>query len=237
MIDAEASKPLDATTKTSAADYLNDYCERSGNAGVWAEPLNAVSNFAFIVAAFFSAMVMRRQGMCCLRRYGDLIVLVVSLFAIGVGSFLWHSYASPTTVMMDVIPILIFMNVYLLSAARRVLRFPWWAVAVFWLAFQGLNATSQAFFPADTLHGSLMYIPAYMVLLFIGAVSYKRAPELAKGYLSVIILFTASLSFRTVDLEVCHALPIGTHFVWHLLNSVVLYRLLALLIDRSADRP
>jgi hypothetical protein len=34
------------------------------------------------------------------------------------------------------------------------------------------------------------------------------------------------LVFRTIDRAVCSSVPIGTHFIWHLLNAVVLYVLL-----------
>jgi hypothetical protein len=36
------------------------------------------------------------------------------------------------------------------------------------------------------------------------------------------VLFAISLAFRTADLEICATLPIGTHFLWHLLNGAVL---------------
>jgi hypothetical protein len=42
-----------------------------------------------------------------------------------------------------------------------------------------------------------------------------------------------SLIFRSIDMAVCPELPLGTHFLWHLLNAVVLYLLLrAALIER-----
>ena len=37
--------------------------------------------------------------------------------------------------------------------------------------------------------------------------------------------FTVSLVFRTVDNQVCGGFPLGTHFVWHLLNGVLLFLL------------
>jgi hypothetical protein len=39
-----------------------------------------------------------------------------------------------------------------------------------------------------------------------------------------------SLVFRTVDEAVCTAIPIGTHFLWHVCNAIMLYLLLAALI-------
>jgi hypothetical protein len=39
-------------------------------------------------------------------------------------------------------------------------------------------------------------------------------------------VFVISLAFRTVDRAVCGTFPLGTHFIWHLLNAVVLFVLL-----------
>lgn len=70
------------------------YCERTGP-GLWAEPLNAVSNLAFVVAA---VVVLRR-----LRRIAapaapvSVVVLLVGLLpVIGVGSFIFHTVAGWT---------------------------------------------------------------------------------------------------------------------------------------------
>jgi hypothetical protein len=36
-------------------------------------------------------------------------------------------------------------------------------------------------------------------------------------------IFTLSLALRTVDDAACDRFPLGTHFVWHLLNATGLY--------------
>jgi len=36
-------------------------------------------------------------------------------------------------------------------------------------------------------------------------------------------LFAASLLFRTIDQAACEWTRVGTHFLWHILNAVVLY--------------
>jgi hypothetical protein len=40
------------------------------------------------------------------------------------------------------------------------------------------------------------------------------------------VIFAISLTFRTVDIAICPQFPLGTHFIWHILNAVVLYVLL-----------
>jgi hypothetical protein len=42
-----------------------------------------------------------------------------------------------------------------------------------------------------------------------------------------------SLVFRSIDMAVCDAMPLGTHFLWHSLNGLALY----LLLRAAAARP
>jgi hypothetical protein len=43
-----------------------------------------------------------------------------------------------------------------------------------------------------------------------------------------------SFTARTLDAKLCTAFPIGTHFMWHLLNAVLLYILVRIAIAHSA---
>jgi len=53
-------------------------------------------------------------------------------------------------------------------------------------------------------------------------------------------LFALSVMLRTLDRSLCGGFPLGTHFLWHLLNAVLLYLLLTGLIRygrrRTANR-
>ena len=35
-------------------------------------------------------------------------------------------------------------------------------------------------------------------------------------------LLVVSLTFRTLDEPLCAAIPLGTHFLWHILNAIML---------------
>lgn len=211
--------------------YLDAYCERAGEAGLWAEPLNAVSNLLFILAAILAARVLLRSSQP-LRVTWSNWLLVLVLASIGVGSGLWHLYATSDTMLMDVIPIVAFINIYLLVALRRVVGLGWWKVILFWLGYQVLNVASESFLPRDTLNGSIMYIPTLITLGLLSWAVWVRDRAAGKAFFTVLAVFALSLTFRTIDLEICTALPIGTHFLWHALNAWVLWRLLMVLIRR-----
>ena len=216
----------------STFSYLDAYCERAGDAGLWAEPFNAITNLAFIVAAILCGRVLLNyQGVK--GRVADLWALVVLLFAIGVGSGLWHTYATQHTMWADVIPILLFMNLYLIVALRRLFGMKWLWVVVCWLGFQAANAASEMFLPRDFMNGSVMYLPTYATLLALTFAAYRHHRAAGRVFEISMMVFTASLFFRTTDIAFCELVPIGTHFLWHCLNAYLLYRLLGLLIARE----
>jgi hypothetical protein len=47
-----------------------------------------------------------------------------------------------------------------------------------------------------------------------------------------------SLVARSSDMPICNVFPLGTHFIWHLLNATLLYLLVRLAIEKiPADLP
>jgi hypothetical protein len=49
------------------------------------------------------------------------------------------------------------------------------------------------------------------------------------------IVGVCSLFCRAIDREVCDLFPVGTHFLWHMLNATLLYILLKQLV-RNVNR-
>lgn len=221
-----------ADTQTTLT-YLDGYCERAGEAGLWAEPLNAITNLFFILAAVMAARFLLQSPRVKATQSIDAWLLIFSLIAIGIGSGLWHVFASHRTMLMDVIPITAFINIYLLACMRRFFGLAWWKVIGLWLAYNAVGVGAQFALPPDTLNGTIMYIPTYLTLALIAAALWVKDRATGLIFLKVVLVWTASLLFRTVDMDVCGTLPIGTHFLWHILNAWVLWRLLTALIAHS----
>jgi len=194
------------------------YCERVGP-GLWAEPLNAFSNLVFLLAAFALWRLLRRDR---LRRSPSSLVLIGLIATIGVGSFLFHVFAGPATLLADVIPIFLFQLTFLVVHSRRVLRLAGWKTAALLLLFFAAS-WGCASLPREWLNGSLSYGAALIFVLGFGiehALSGRREPGLL---LAAAALFALSLGFRSIDLAICDVFAVGSHFVWHLLNGAVLY--------------
>lgn len=213
---------------------LNAYCERT-HPGLWGEPFNALTNLAFIIAGLLAIRLYRNLGVFSLRRHWDFVLLIALLFAIGVGSALWHFVPPRHTILADVIPILVFINVYLLSFLVRVVDRGWRFTAGCYLAFLTINVVTNMAFSRDFLNGSVFYAPAWITLITMGAYLQAIHHRLRKRMLVAGVIFTASLFFRTMDKSVCQWVPEGTHFIWHVLNAWLLYVLAGALFDHQAN--
>src|SRR5262245_44473972 len=110
------------------------YCERVTPL-FWAEPVNALSNIGFLIAAFAAFRLWRREG------EGDLpiLILIVVVAAVGLGSFAFHTLATRGAMLLDVVPIGIFIYGYFLLALRRFLLLSWPAALTGLVAFIALS--------------------------------------------------------------------------------------------------
>ncbi|GMG83256.1 ceramidase domain-containing protein [Paralimibaculum aggregatum] len=274
------------------ARQIDIYCERVG-AAFWAEPLNALTNLAFVAAgiaalwlqgrtggagprreltagalmaagliagfahtigllwalgagplytplvlpAYAVSMLFVGAGLCAMPRLmadpaPDWAVawLAGNAVVVGIGSFLFHTYATPWAGFADTGPIMLFI-------------FGYFAVAM--LRFGGLGrgaaaAATLGFLAASVLLSrgissglgpyagpSAGYYPALVGLLAVGLwLDIGRGHAAGGQLIRAAGLFAASLGFRSVDGPLCDWLPIGTHWLWHLCNGLLFWLLL-----------
>ena len=69
---------------------------------------------------------------------------------------------------------------------------------------------------------SAAYWPVPLLIAVYAVLLRKRRPATARGLAIGAGLLTLSLVARSLDEPLCHAIPIGTHLWWHLLNAVML---------------
>ncbi len=191
---------------------IDAYCERS-DPGFWAEPVNAVTNLAFVLAAIF--MWRRTKGA------GRFLTGI--LFLIGLGSFLFHTFATGWSAMLDTVPILAFVLVYIFLANRDFWGWPLWLAVIGALGFLPYAAMLTPVFarlPFFEVSGFYWPLP---VLIFAYAVLLRpRLPVTARNLAIGAGLLCASLTARSLDEGLCNVVPIGTHFLWHILNAGML---------------
>lgn len=196
-------------------DPVNGYCERLGP-GLWAEPLNAVTNLAFLLAA---ALMWPRA-----RAVPHGRALCVVLAAIGLGSGLFHTVAERWAGLADVLPILGFILLYLWAVNRGVWHLghavAWAGVALFFPYAAVAAVLIGRLAPA--LGSSAGYAPVALLILLYAAALARRAPAFAANMAIGALILSLSIAARVVDLPLCPRWPIGTHFLWHLLNALML---------------
>ncbi|MCW3478569.1 ceramidase [Neisseriaceae bacterium JH1-16] len=195
--------------------YIHLYCERLAP-GLLGEPVNTLSNLAFFVAAW---LVWRRAAQAgAWQGRGRLLAVLIAV--IGTGSFVFHAVATTWAELLDELPILLFQLVFLWFYGRGVLgggRLPVGLGLVLFLAL----AAQVGRYPG-MVNGSLVYAPAFLVLVGIGVYHWLARRAGAATLLAAGGVFALSIFFRSIDRVICTDFTLGTHFLWHLLNALVL---------------
>ncbi|MGB0630169.1 MAG: ceramidase domain-containing protein [Alphaproteobacteria bacterium] len=198
--------------------YIDIYCERTGPE-FWSEPVNAVTNFAFIISALFVAKLIRDQMRQSNRDLASWLFCAL-IFVIGIGSWLFHTHATRWALLADVIPIGIFILLYTWYALRR------FAEASALVCGAGVMAVLAVAMTVPQLTGFRggSYVAALLAMLIIGGyLHFARSHVAGRALLLAAGVFIVSLTLRTVDQPLCEQFPLGTHFGWHIFNAVVLF--------------
>jgi hypothetical protein len=197
------------------------YCERFGP-GLFAEPLNALSNLAFIVAGLWLLGALPKVFPAPQRVPPPLEVLAGLIVIIGICSGAFHVFATQWAQALDVGSIALFIYFFVICFSHYVLDVRW---ALAWIAapaFWAFGLFVKAPFGTDAFNGSVPYFPALAGIALMGAgLAAQRRPGAGLFGLAALI-FLVAITLRSVDLAWCNAWVWGTHWAWHLLNGVML---------------
>lgn len=228
----------------SLGEHVFLYCERGTNETLLGEPINAVSNIAFLLAALLGLHLLQQRPRE--EQNADQYLFVGLVFLIGLGSLAFHLLATQGTELADVIPIGVFMLVYLGFALNRFLGVPPGFTVLLVIGFMGIMAATMQVKCWDggigvpgpeiqgvkaCLNGSLFYLPGLAALIVIGLLMEERRLTAAPYVLVAAAIFAVSVTLRSLDLALCDEIKwqgraTGTHFAWHLLNAIVLFLLI-----------
>ncbi|SIN85852.1 ceramidase domain-containing protein [Vannielia litorea] len=211
---------------------IDGYCERLSPA-FWAEPVNALTNAAFLLAALVALLHARRIG----QARGAVTVLCLLLAAIGMGSLAFHTFATRWAALADVVPIQLFSLVALVAGLHRFTGAQGRRTALLVPPVLALliGATwGLALIAPPLLRGAVGYAPAFLSLWgFAALTAAQRSPPFGRMATAALV-FTASLTARTLDGPLCAVLPLGTHWLWHLANAVTLALVIGVLARQGA---
>ncbi|MBR2655355.1 MAG: ceramidase domain-containing protein [Loktanella sp.] len=193
--------------------HINAYCERL-DASFWSEPINAITNLAFIIAAII--VWPRTKGLPLAQ------ALAVILFIIGLGSFLFHTFATPWAALLDVAPIAAFILLYLFAVHRDIIGLGLWAAlgaTALFFPFEAIVVPLLNMLPFFHISGFYWTVP---ILLVAYGLALHKTPGIRQGFLTGAAILAVSITARSLDDTLCNVLPIGTHFLWHIFNGVML---------------
>lgn len=207
---------------------LDLYCERRGP-GLFAEPINASTNLAFLVAALAAWLLARRLGALS----SGVATLITLAVAVGIGSGLFHTFATPWASVLDLAPIFAFQVVFLWLYLRQCVGLSTAASTAIAAGYFVICLLMKGVPPL--LNGSILYAPSFLVLGGLAAYHYLSGQRERWLLVVALIVFFAALVFRSLDELACPYVPFGTHFLWHILNGGLLYLAMrALIQDRAA---
>jgi len=201
-------------------DPIRNYCERAGD-GLWAEPLNALSNIAFFIAAWMLYQAYKKRAV----KDTQVAILISLLTLVGIGSTLFHTFANKLTMIFDVAPIAFFTFYYLWVALRRLVGLGELKSIAVLIGFIVIASQMSRIPEGYRCNGSVDYFPCLGALFIIGYALKLHHHAAANWLLGACLCFLVSLSFRSIDYMVCPFFPLGTHFIWHSLNGLMLYLL------------
>ena len=132
---------------------IDVYCERL-SPEFWAEPANAISNLGFVLVGLWA---LYRARKCAA---SPMVVFLSAMVAVvGLGSFLFHTFANTLSLVGDLLPIFIFTSAYLYHSLRHYLN---WSGGQAWIALTAVVLSMlfvQIVVPNRILNGSLLYAP------------------------------------------------------------------------------
>lgn len=198
------------------------YCERLSLGG-GPEPINALTGLVFILAAGLLLRAFRREPGLGVTNGWDILLLILLVAAIGVGSALLHWYGTQWALLADVIPIALFNDLFTISFFYRVLSARIRVVAVALIGYQLVNAAALLAPLDSSLNGTLGYLPAFVCLTAAALYLASQRHRLAQRFALASAVFGLAMVMRALDLMLCDYFAVGTHFMWHALNGVLLY--------------
>jgi hypothetical protein len=203
-------------------DQVDFYCERL-EPGLWGEPANALSNISFLLAAIALWRILKHVRGRGHTVPGDVQLLIPLVLCVGIGSVVFHTLATRWAALLDTLFILAFCCAFLFAFLRHAAGRTFWTALAASVGFALLSFGFPFLFPRETLNGSLKYVPYLIALLTMTGYLASRGAPSARAFGLAVVVFCISLTLRTIDLDLCPRFPLGTHFVWHLLNGYLLW--------------
>jgi len=194
------------------------YCERAGSSAYNAEPVNAITNIAFFIAAYYLYKLLKTKNLTT----KSWLVFPVVLAFIGLGSTLFHVFSTPITLVLDFTPLYLFYLLFLYKFFKT-LNLSLTQIILIMIGFAATIISLTIFIPPDFLNGSIRHVVLASILLLFIFISVKHFKHESKTLIHVFIFYAFGIFFRTIEPIICPQFPLGTHFSWHLIMALAAF--------------
>lgn len=188
------------------------YCETlSATPGsIPVEPMNTISNGVIVLFGLAALYLVVKRAPKAI----DLYLLAALLVATGIGSGIWHGLRDGDALFWEVRSGLFFVFALVFCWALRL-----WTILGAIPAVIAFNYGWEYSQNLDIFGISGRWVAVTPLIVATGilmvAQTYYRSKQAALTGAVAIGLAVVAVTFRTMDLAVCDAVPFGTHFLWH----------------------
>lgn len=182
------------------------------------EPWNAVSSLCILLPAVYWGVKLRGRY----KEYPFISYCIPLLFLGGLGSTLFHAFRSSYyLLLLDVTPTAILTLSLAVYFWVKILPKWWWVLPIValplglraWISTSDYLQGQEAINATYAVTGSFLFIPTLILL-------YKTSFEYSYFIFISLACFVLALIFRRTDNMEQTLLPMGTHFLWHILTGI-----------------
>lgn len=199
-------------------------CEFQSNL-LRSQPINLLTNIAFLVSSFLTFALIKKNK---IKDKGIYLLFIASIL-IGLGSISHHTIPNNFTLLLDGLPIYIFLFVGLSQLLYILTNNRFWAVLLTTL-YVLLNFFAPIVIKLPFDPNAVTPIVNLVFLLPIILIFYKRFGSKTNVLTFSFGLYALATTFFLLDEKICYQFPIGTHFLWHIFNAISIYYLVRYIV-------
>lgn len=200
-------------------------CELQSNQ-LKSQPLNQFTNIAFFIASYFIFRLIKGKKV----KDRGIYLLFFTSILIGFGSVSHHAVPNNFTLVLDGLPIYLFLifGIYKLLYILLKNKLTAFLLTLLYLL---INFLAPIFVQLPFDMNAITPIINLLFLLMLIFVFYKRFGSKTNLFVFSFVSYAFATLFFIIDEKICAVIPFGTHFLWHIFNAAAVYYFVRFIIE------
>ncbi|MFT4738598.1 MAG: hypothetical protein ACI8QD_000399 [Cyclobacteriaceae bacterium] len=199
--------------------------------GLIAEPWNAISSLALIFPALYWGWKLRSH----IKSYQFIFLCIPLLVLGGTGSVLYHAARTSAWLLyLDVLPTAFLTIVVSIYFWFKLLN-RWFYVLIIILPFTFFRLYLLIFETSEFSVNLSYFIAGVVIFLPIWIYLARHSYQYASSFVISVSCLILSLLFRELDHWFAQWLPVGSHFLWHIISGIGAFYLAKYLFQLRSD--